>query len=94
MQLPVVVIRLWLNGPGSQKLYVTEKMKDVEYSIFPVLVNKFVVSRKRQVPDLSKELLQGLCQLASTEKDRCLIKYVVCHSHSLGSKQSQHLYGV
>ncbi len=79
MQLPVVVIRLCLNGPGSQKL---------------VLVNKFVVSRKRQVPDLSKELLQGLCQLASTEKDRCLIKYVVCHSHSLGSKQSQHLYGV
>jgi hypothetical protein len=24
MQLPVVVIRLCLNGPGSQKLYITE----------------------------------------------------------------------
>lgn len=94
MQLPVVVIRLCLNGPGSQKLYVTEKMKGVEYSFFPVLINRFIISRKSQVTDLNKELLQGLCQLASTEKDRSLVKYAVCRSRGLSNKQARQLYSV
>lgn len=94
MQMPVVAIRLCLEGPGSQKLYMTEKMRGVKYSAFPKLIEKFVPAHKKQVTGLSKKVLQGLCHLASTERDRSLIKYAACRSSSLGIKKSQQVYGV
>lgn len=94
MQLPVVVIRVCLEGPGSQRLYVTPKMRGVNYSLFPSLIEKCVLSHEKQVTSLTKDMLNGLCHLASTEKDRTLIKYAACRSRGLSINQSQKVYGV
>ena len=41
-----------------------------------------------------KDMLQTLCELASSEKDRCITKYTVCTSSQLSSSSAKNIYGV
>ena len=91
MQLPVAVIRLCMEGPGSHKLYVTSKTRGVNYSLFPRLIEKLVISRRKQVTSRSKKMLKGLCHLH--KKVTALIKYAACRSRGLSIKQSQKMSG-
>ena len=82
MQLPVAIFKLELSGPGSQRLYVSEMRATVDYDAFcPVCQMVFSSETlKRKEEGLSKEALDVLCQLATSESDRCLIKYSVSKS--------------
>ena len=48
---------------------------------------------KRKEKGLSKEALDVLCQLATSESDRCLIKYSVSKSQGLSAKEAKKKYG-
>ncbi|KAK3705940.1 hypothetical protein QZH41_001256 [Actinostola sp. cb2023] len=48
---------------------------------------------KRKDKGITKEALDVLCQLATTESDRCLIKYYVCKSQGLSAKKAKKDYG-
>ena len=87
MQMPVVVFMLELSGPGSQKLFITENNPSVDYSVF-VKSLKFIVPVENVVTGLSKDQLRALCSLATTEKDRKLIKVAACQSKGLSEKKS------
>ena len=43
---------------------------------------------------IDKDMLQMLCELASSEKDRRLIKYAVCTSSQLSATLAKNLYGM
>lgn len=43
---------------------------------------------------IDKDMLQMLCELASSEKDRHLFKYAVCTSSQLSPTSAKNLYGV
>ena len=85
MQMPVTVVELCLKGPGSQKLYVLESIPGVN-------VGKLVAIAEKCLSK-SKEMLQDLCNLATAQSDKLLIKYACCKGQTLFKKQSIALYG-
>lgn len=95
MQLPVAIFKLKLNGPGSQKLYVCEIRQMVDYKAFSQLCETVLSSNssQKQGKGLTREALDVLCNLASTESDRCLIKYSVCKSQGLSAKAARKNFG-
>ena len=92
MQLPVVVVCLKLKGPGSQVLFVTESKRNVDYKSYAEWLKKLEPSKVKQ--GLDKETLKALCDLATTEKDRSLIKYAICKAQNLGANQARNQYGI
>lgn len=98
MQLPVAVFLLELQGPGSQTLFVTELHPGINYLAFSKVAQQFLllknVSNKSEVEtNMPKESLSLLCNLASSETDRLLIKYTACKSMGLSAKAARALYG-
>ena len=95
MQLPVAIFKLELGGPGSQRLYVSEIRLRVDYDAFGQMCQMVLSSEvnKNKEKGLTKEALDVLCQLATTESDRCLIRYSVCKSQALSSKRAKKDYG-
>ena len=67
MQLPVVAFRL------KEKLFVTEYRSDMNHDKFVQFIN-MLVPESVLSKGLSKESLKMLCDLASTEKDKKLIR--------------------
>lgn len=94
MQLPIIIMELALSGPGSQRLYVTELKPGIDAQKLVFIVRQFLQSKKAQTKDKlpSKEKLEALCQLASSESDRLIIKMAVCSE--LSGKEAQKRYGV
>lgn len=92
MQLPVAVFPLSMNG--GQKLYVCELNSCLDYSKLQVLINGLQNKDAKKEVVIDKDMLQMLCELASSEKDRRLIKYAVCTSSQLSSTSAKNLYGV
>ncbi|CAB4038738.1 Hypothetical predicted protein [Paramuricea clavata] len=95
MQLPMAIFKLELNGPGSQRLYVCEIRQMVYYKAFSQFCQTILSSNsfgKRQ-KGLTREALDVLCKLASSESDRCLIKYSVCKSQGLSAKAARKNFG-
>lgn len=99
MQLPVAVFELQLQGPGSQKLFVAERYSGVNYLSFSKVVQQFILLRNMEeskaeiTVNMPKESLLLLCNLASSEADRLLIKYTACKSMGLSAKAAKALYG-
>ena len=91
--MPVVVFTLQLSGIGSQRLFVTENISSVDYSIFVKWFAK-VIPTENISNGLSKDQLQALCSLASTEKDRKLIKVAACQSKGLSGKKATEQFGI
>ena len=76
------------TGRGSEILYATEKVEGVKYSSFIALAET-----QKASSTLDKTTLRELCNLASSEKDKLLIKYVCCKSQNLSMSQARQLYG-
>lgn len=92
MQLPVSVFRMQLHGPGSAKLFVTEKIDGVDYNSFVPLLQK-VWQKECSASTLNKKTLKELCNLASSNADKLLIKYVCCEAQNLSMNKAKKLYG-
>ena len=92
MQMPVTVVEMCLKGPGSQKLYVLESIPGVNVGKLVAIAEK-CLSKSLPKAGISKEMLQDLCNLATAESDRLLIKYACCKGQTLSKKQSIALYG-
>ncbi len=67
MQLPVAVFRI------KDKLYVAENRPDMNYTRFVKFLNMLVPTELMQ-KGISRENLKILCELASSEKDKKLIR--------------------
>ena len=93
MQLPVAIVMLQLKGPGSQKLFATQLSPNVDYCLLAEWMAKLKVGDNTEMY-LSKETLQCVCSLTSTEKDRKLIKFVACQSNGMSNKKASQEYGV
>ena len=85
MQLPVVVLKL--NGT----LYVLEYSPYTEYDKLQTLIEKLVPEQKLLV-GLSKEALKALCDMASTEADRKLLR--VATTAGLSGSQAKTAYRI
>ena len=85
LQLPVVIVK-------GEFLFVTEKRPDVNYKILLELLPKMLPAEKEVGSRISKETLRTLCQLASTESDRKLLKYIATWGQS--AKQAKLAYGI
>ena len=92
MQMHVTVVQMSLNGPASQKLYVLESMPGADVQRVVKLAEK-CLSQSPSETGMSKAILQDLCNLASNESDRLLIKYACCKGQNLPKKKSSALYG-
>ena len=92
MQAPLCVFKMATMGPGSEKLYVTEKIAGVDYSSFITLTKKVWQTQKPSTT-LDKTALKELCNLTSSEKDKLLVKYVCCKSQNLSMNKARQLYG-
>ena len=80
VQLPVAIIPIYSKTKKSTTLYVTEKNSNINYQVFEQFTQSYVeVENQGHVKtELSKKTLAMICKLASSEKDRCLIKYTAC----------------
>ena len=93
MQLPVVVFEISAQGKGSQRLVMLEQQAGVDYITFVSLFHKLIPSDNVAL-GLNKEILNTLCQLASSESDRKLIKYAACASRNVSAKEASGIYGI
>ena len=82
MQLPVVVLTA---GAKQKRLFVTEYVKDFDYN---KLINHLNLAPSKASLNLTKEKMREICSLASTEKDRTLIKYVAIKAQKLNTTKT------
>ncbi len=81
IQLPVVIFRAF------GQLFVTEFVNGVDFPKLVSIVSKFVPA-KRINGGLNKESLRLLCELASTEKDRRLIRVAASQGQSANAARN------
>ena len=93
MQLPVVVFKV-CQKPGMQKLYIIEKNGNVDYQTLVSLVHKFSLQSKLDKTEIAKETLRDLCNLASTESDRKLIKFAACEASGYSNRKAKENLGI
>ena len=96
-KMPIVLVTLSKDSTsrgknGSQAQYVIEKDSKTDYGMFYQVLDKFSSKSHDQAPSLTREKLATLQKLASSEKDKRLIKYAAT-SH-LSSKKAKHHYGI
>jgi len=75
IQLPVVIFRAF------GQLFVTEYVKNVDFTRLASCVSNFV-PEKSLTSGMGRESLKVLCELASSEKDRRLIRMVASHGQT------------
>lgn len=85
IQLPVVIFRAF------GQLFVTEYVEDVDFTKLASCVSHFV-PEKSLTSGMSRESLKVLCELASSEKDRRLIR--VAASHGQTGNQARKSMGI
>ena len=90
-KMPVVLVTLSRDRDTSsggqnscQAMYVLEKDLKIDYAVFYKVLDKFQASGDK-APVLSREKLASLQKLASTEKDKRLIKFAAT-SHLSSTK--------
>ena len=84
MQLPVVILKL-------EHLFVTELRPDLDYRTLINWIKKTMPGKEVDCR-LDKRTLKSLCELASKESDRKLIKTAV--TWNMSGKQAKELYGI
>ena len=92
MQLPVCVFRMTTMGHGSEKLYITGKIDGVDYKSFVPLAEK-VWQTQESVSRLNNTMLKELCNLASSDTDKLLIKYICCEAQNFSMNKARRFYG-
>ena len=98
-RMPVVLVTLSRDNKssgknGNQVVYVLEKEESIDYSMFFKAFDKLGTSTgdRLTAPCISKERLKLMASMASSERDKRLIKYVAT-SHLSAGKAKQ-LYGM
>ena len=92
MQMPLTVVQMCLNGPGSQKLYLLETMPGVDLpNMIKIAVKCFFLGPLKT--GITKAMLQDLCRLTTSESDKPLIKYTCCKGQNLSKKMFSEQYG-
>ena len=92
MQMPVSVVQMSLQGPGSQKLFVIANVPGMDVQRFARLAEKCLPQTQTKTV-ITKAMLKDLCNLASSESDRLLIKFACCKGQNLSSNDSSKIYG-
>lgn len=90
LQLPVAIFAL--ERYLGSRLHVTEYCPSVDYKRLVHWINKLIVPE--QVQGLDKSTLTALCKLASSDKDRTLLKFAACEGAGLTSKQARKVYRI
>ena len=93
LQMPVTIIQMTLNGPGSQRLYDLETLQGVDIPRVINMAEKCLQGKTCFQSGMSREVLKDLCTLASSESDRLLIKYACCKGQNLSKNKASNLYG-
>lgn len=93
LQLPVVIFEISRQGKGSQRLCMIEQQTGVNYVTFVSLFHKLIPSGVT-AGGINKATLDGLCNLASTESDKKLIKYAACAARNLSAEKASRDYGI
>ena len=95
IQLPVVIFPLQIHN-GQKKLFVTEQHTTVNYEKVGGFVKTLLESKPHTapIPRISKETLKVICDLASPEKDKRLIKYAVCQSSNISAETAKKTHGI
>lgn len=91
LQLPVAIFTLESQS-GISCLHVTGYCPSTDYKQLMQWINKLITPEK--VSGLDKNTLSALCKLASSDKDRALVKFAACEAAGLTSKQAQKIYGI
>lgn len=84
LSLPVVIFALGDASKGTRTLYMIERHPGVDYIECVELLRSAsgAIDTSCSSNSINKEKLKALCELASSEKDRKLIKYAVCGDFS------------
>ena len=93
LQIPVTIIQMTLNGPGSQRLYVLETWQGVDIRRVINMAEKCLQGKTCFQSGISRKVLKDLCTLASSQSDRLLIKYACCKGQNLSKNKASNLYG-
>lgn len=89
----MAVFTLTLRGPGSQRLFVTENKPYVDFSLFVSWFPKLIPTDQIK-KGVTRDQLQAICSLASSEKDRKLIRFAACKAQGLSNKKARKEYGI
>lgn len=89
----MAVFTLTLQGPGSQRLFVTENKPYVDFSLFVSWFPK-VIPTDQIKKGVTRDQLQAICSLASSEKDRKLIRFAACKAQGLSNKKARKEFGI
>ena len=73
---------------------VVYKNENIDYQALVSLVHKFKLQTKLDSTRIGKETLRDLCNLASTESDRKLIKFAVCEASGYSNTKAKANLGV
>lgn len=92
MQMPVAVVQLSLQGPGSQRLYLLANVPGMDFQRFARITEQCLPQTSTRT-GMTKAMLKDLCNLASLESDRLLIKFSCCKGQNLSSNKSTAIYG-
>ena len=85
-----------MQRQGGQILYATELNSAVNYAKlheFLMSLSDFKHSTS-QVPNISRETLKIVCDLALSDKDKQLIKYAVCCTKNKSAQAERKAYGI
>lgn len=91
MQLPVIIFPV--KNQQNVNLFVAESL-GVNVLVVQKMIQKVLETRENEDVQLTKDTLSLLCELASSEKDKKLIKYTCLLSSGVSSTQAKRLYGI
>lgn len=94
MNLPVIIFDTKTKLVGADRLFVTENKSNMDCKSFVRWYSEVIKSENVMGSLLSKEKLKAICDLASSEKDRMLLKHAVCEAQGLSAKEASRKYGV
>ena len=93
LQLPVAIFKIE-SQIGHPQLYVTGYHPSKDFSTLVFWINKLKLLPPRNSSGLDKNTLSAISNLASSDKDRSLVKFAACKAAGLTSSQARKLYGV
>lgn len=93
LKLPVAMFQVDSQA-GDPPLYVTGYYPCIDYKRLVYWINKLKVLSPGHISGLHKNTLSALCKLATSDKDRCLLKFAACEAAGLTSRQARKVYGI
>ena len=93
LQMPLAVVGAGTSKEGNCLLYLLEKQELVKLYLTQSLLAETRM-QKQEKPEMSKEELQKLLNLAESESERERLKYAVVKSSGLSNRKARSLFGI